>query len=350
MKPYLILSFYLTLVLTAACQSSSRNAIKNEEERLSNIDSILEVNEGAVLVTDYSDASIYGDLPDSVIAEIKLMDSLLGEADEMILESAAKAEALKKKYLQHVKALDTVSLKDWKDIPNRAFKRQQLSFENVQKVYDDNAKHVQQLLSLQGIHSFNIDLYLRAFKEEGILELWAKAKGEKQYRLITTYPFFQGISRLGPKQRQGDHQVPEGVYAIDYFNPQSLFNISMCLNYPNAADAIRNGRETDIGGAICIHGNEASVGCLAITDLRIPNVYILATEAKDKGQIKIPIHIFPARFKHGKLEQLERLYVDHPDFIRLWRSMKPLYTYFEKEQQLPMVKTTSKGFYKVEVP
>jgi murein L,D-transpeptidase YafK len=155
---------------------------------------------------------------------------------------------------------------------------------------------------------------------------------------------------LGPKQRQGDHQVPEGIYAIDYFNPESLFSISLCLNYPNAADAIRNKRETDLGAAICIHGNEASVGCLAITDLRIPTVYILAVEAKDKGQDQIPIHIFPARLTNEKLEELESLYVGNTDFIRLWSSMKPLYAYFEKKQQLPIVKTTSKGFYKIGIP
>jgi murein L,D-transpeptidase YafK len=347
MNYYCILSFYLTLVLITACQSSSKDSIIKEVKTLSNVDSILLVNAGAVLVSDRSDQSIYGDLPDSIIAEIKLMDSLLGEADDIILEAVIKAEASERRYLQQVKDLDTVSLKDWKHLPNRAFKRKQLSFENVQKVYDDNLKHVQQLLTIKGIHSFEIDLYLRAFKEEGMLELWVKPKDEKQYKLITTYPFFQGISKLGPKERLGDHQVPEGVYSIDYLNPQSLFNISMCINYPNAADAIRNAKETDLGSAICIHGNEASVGCLAITDLRIPNVYILAAEATDKGQQKIPVHIFPARFKTGKLEELEEYYEGNTDFIDLWRSLEPLYTYFEKEQQLPVIKITSKGFYRI---
>lgn len=334
----------------AACQAPLERSHKKEAQKPSNIDSILTANEGAVPVEDRPDRAIYGDLPDSIIAEIKLMDSLLGEADETILAAAAKEAALEKEYMEQVNALDTVSLKDWKYLPPNTFKRQQLSFENVQKTYEDKLKHVQQLLSIKSIHSFNIEFYLRAFKEESILELWVKPKEETQYTLITTYHFFQGISLLGPKQRRGDHQVPEGIYAVDYFNPESLFRISLCLNYPNTADVIRNGRGTDLGDAICIHGNEASVGCLAITDLRIPIVYILAVEAKDKGQAKIPIHIFPARLTNEKLEELEKRYIGSTDFIRLWRSMKPLYAYFEKEQQLPIVKTTSEGFYEIEIP
>jgi murein L,D-transpeptidase YafK len=350
MKYSYILSFSLTLFLMAACQSYSDVTTQKEEKNLSNIDSILLANEGAVRITDGSDQSIYGDLPDSVIAEIKLMDSLIKMADENVLIATAEELALEKQYFEELKALDTVSLADWNYLPAKAFKKQQLSFENVQKTYDSNFKQVQQLLSFKGIHSFDLDFYLRAFKEESILELWVKPKDKTEYVLISSYHFFQGISLLGPKQRQGDHQVPEGVYAIDYFNPQSLFNISLCLNYPNAADAIRNAREQDMGNAICIHGNEASVGCLAITDLRIPNVYILGVEAIDKGQKKIPIHIFPARLTNEKLAELENRYVGNTDFIDLWRSLQPLYTYFEKEQQLLRVTTTSKGFYEVAIP
>jgi hypothetical protein len=186
MKYYCILSFSLTLILMAACQGSSEGSVKKEEKNLSNVDSILAANEGAVRIEDRSNQDIYGDLPDSVIAEIKLMDSLLGEADQIILEAAEKEAALERQYFEELKALDTVSLENWKTLPPRAFKRQQLSFENVQATYDNNFKHVQQLLSVKGIHSFNIDFYLRAFKEESILELWVKPKDETQYTLITT--------------------------------------------------------------------------------------------------------------------------------------------------------------------
>jgi len=347
MKYYYILSFFLTILSITACQLPLEDRTKKEVKSLSNVDSILVVNEGAVLIADQA---IYGDLPDSVIAEIKEMDLLLAQADEKIRQAAAEEAALEQEYLEHLKVLDTVSLKDWNDLSPRAFKREQLSFENVQAIYDSNLKHVQQLLSIKGIHSFEIDLYLRAFKEEGILELWVKPKSKKQYTLVTSYPFFQGISILGPKKRLGDHQVPEGVYAIDYFNPKSLFNISLCINYPNTADAIRNTRETNLGGAICIHGGEASVGCLAITDLRIPNVYILAIEAKDKGQEKIPIHIFPSRLTNKKLAELEKRFEENVDFVCLWRSLQTLYAYFEKEEKLPIIKTTSKGVYKIEMP
>lgn len=59
--------------------------------------------------------------------------------------------------------------------------------------------------------------------------------------------------------------------------------------------------------------------------------------------------IFPVRLTAEKLEKLDKLYAGNMNFIRLWKSMKPLYTYFEKEQKLPTIKTSSKGFYKIEI-
>lgn len=350
MKHYRILSFFFTLILTTACQLFSDAPTKKEAKKISNLDSTLGINKDTINNKARSEEALYEGLPDSIIAEIKEMDRLLAQADDEILQAAAEEAALEQQYLEHIEALDTVSLDSWKHLPPRTFKQQQLSFENVQAIYDTNLEQVRKSLIIKGIYSFNIDLYLRAFKEEGILELWAKPKREKKYTLITTYPFFQGISTLGPKQREGDRQVLEGVYVIDYFNPNSLFNISLCIDYPNAADVIRNVEETKLGSAICIHGGEASVGCLVITDLRIPNVYILATEAKDKGQEKIPIHIFPAQLTSEKLQELEKRYEGNIDFIAFWRSIQLLYTYFEEERALPVVKTTSKGIYKVEIP
>lgn len=349
MKPYTIFSFYLSLVFVSACQISTNNSTKDEtKDHLSTV-----VNSSKDEINDTteqdlnSDKEIYGDLPDSVIAELKIMDSLLLETDEEVRRFAEEDAALEALYWKQVATVDTISLSTWNALPARTFKQEQLRFKNVQTVYNSNLKYVQQLLISKGIHSFEIDLYFRAFKEEATLEVWAKSKKEHQYTFIIDYPFYQGISTLGPKKRQGDHQVPEGCYFIDYFNPESTFKISLRLNYPNPADAIRNAKEANMGGAICIHGNEASVGCLAITDLRIPNVYILALEAKDNSLAEVPIHVFPARLTTEKLQELKASYQGNVEYISLWESMEPLYAYFEKKHQLPIVKTTKEGFYEI---
>lgn len=342
MAIYRIISLYLGLWWVLGCQAPAEERILARKSENAFVDTnVLPLQEDAIM----SDASIYGDLPDSVVAELKLMDSLLLLSDAKIKKIAAEKESLETAYWLDIAALDTVSLEHWEDLKSGHFKQQQLSFDNVQSIYQSNFKQVKQLLATQGIYSFDIDLYLRAFKEEGRLELWAKPKTKKHYTLITSYPFYKGTSRLGPKRRQGDHQVPEGIYYIDYFNPESTFKISLRLNYPNAADKIRNAKEADLGGAICIHGTDASIGCLAITDLRIPNVYILATEAKDKGQQEIPIHIFPTRLTLENMEALNNRFADNKEFRDLWASMAPIYTYFEKNQALPNIEITAKGIY-----
>lgn len=109
----------------------------------------------------------------------------------------------------------------------------------------------------------------------------------------------------------------------------------MRVNYPNAADSIRNAAESLMGGVICIHGHYGSVGCLAITNLRIPNVYLLAVEAKDNGQLKIPVHIFPAKMIASNMDSLAKAYNKQPDLIGFWKSLEPAYAYFEKTKNTP---------------
>lgn len=132
-------------------------------------------------------------------------------------------------------------------------------------------------------------LALIGFKDTKLLELWAAAKNSN-YQLITHYPIQAASGKLGPKLREGDKQVPEGVYKIIGFNPNSAYHLSMKLNYPNAFDlkhAKAEGRN-EPGSNIFIHGHAVSVGCLAMGDSVIELLFVLA-ETVGRENIKVII-------------------------------------------------------------
>src|SRR6266404_8874284 len=110
-------------------------------------------------------------------------------------------------------------------------------------------------------------LALIGFKGERELEVWATDK-DGTYRFVKSYPILAASGKPGPKLRQGDGQVPEGIYRIELLNPNSLYHLSLRVSYPNDFDrqqAERDGR-SDPGGDIMIHGGAGSSGCLAMGD------------------------------------------------------------------------------------
>jgi hypothetical protein len=120
------------------------------------------------------------------------------------------------------------------------------------------------------------DIALLAFKKEQRLELWAKNQNQK-WRFIHTYRITANSGRLGPKLKERDRQIPEGIYRVTSLNPFSVFHLSMMINYPNDFDrlqAIKDGRN-QLGGNIFIHGKAKSVGCLAIGDAAIEQLFYL---------------------------------------------------------------------------
>jgi len=121
---------------------------------------------------------------------------------------------------------------------------------------------------------------LLGFKLEGELHVFASGSG-RDLTFIRSYPI-QGMSgTLGPKLRQGDGQVPEGIYTIVYLNPNSVAHLSLALSYPNPYDRARaaeDGRDT-LGGDIMIHGGSASSGCLAVGDDAAEELFVLVAES-----------------------------------------------------------------------
>jgi hypothetical protein len=121
-------------------------------------------------------------------------------------------------------------------------------------------------------------LVLVGLKQERILEVWAQ--GDSGWKLLRTYPILAASGGAGPKLREGDRQVPEGEYRLTAFNPNSSYHLSIRLDYPNERDraiAQREGR-TDLGGDIFIHGKAVSIGCLALGDDAIEELYVLLAD------------------------------------------------------------------------
>jgi len=117
-----------------------------------------------------------------------------------------------------------------------------------------------------------------ALKQEMKLELWARDNGE--FRFIRDYRIKAASGVAGPKLRQGDEQVPEGIYRIEELNPNSHYHLSMKLNYPNALDLFHaeiDGR-ADLGSDIFIHGRANSIGCLAMGDEAIEELFVLTAQ------------------------------------------------------------------------
>lgn len=134
-------------------------------------------------------------------------------------------------------------------------------------------------------------LTLVGLKEEKKLEIWAQ--GEKgRFHFIRDYDIKAASGKKGPKLRQGDKQVPEGIYRIVNLNPNSHYHLSMKLNYPNEFDIFHAEREgrTQPGTDIFIHGNSVSAGCLAIGDAAIEELFVLAAHV---GAENISVIIAP---------------------------------------------------------
>lgn len=144
-----------------------------------------------------------------------------------------------------------------------------------------------------------------ALKQEKKLELWARDKGE--YRYIRNYHIMAASGETGPKLRQGDKQVPEGVYRITRLNPNSNYHLSMKINYPNEFDqthAAQEGR-TNTGSDIFIHGSSVSIGCLAMGDKPMEELFVLTAQVgAEHAKVVIAPHDprkFPLEIESKKL-------------------------------------------------
>src|SRR5262249_4123193 len=127
----------------------------------------------------------------------------------------------------------------------------------------------------------NSPILVRIFKEEAELQVW-KQDIAGRFQLLKTFPICRWSGDLGPKLYEGDRQAPEGFYTVtpELMNPNSNYYLAINTGFPNSFDKA-NGRD---GSLLMIHGICWSVGCFAMTDEQISEIYGLARETFAGGR------------------------------------------------------------------
>jgi murein L,D-transpeptidase YafK len=236
------------------------------------------------------------------------------------------------------------------DVPHASsFLAHQLGFERVADARDASDARLRRLFEEKGVPYPAREIFIRVFKHERQVELWARPDTDSAFDLVVRYPVCALPGHLGPKERMGDVQVPEGFYYIDEFNPRSAYHLSLRVNYPNLADRMRS-RVPRLGGDIYIHGGCETVGCVPIEDHNIAELYWAAAQARDAGQAVIPVHIFPARLDPDRLQWLEETFAPDRDLLRFWQNLSEGYAYFEESRRVPWITVAENGRYIVPDP
>ncbi|MGE0629381.1 MAG: L,D-transpeptidase family protein [Hyphomicrobiaceae bacterium] len=191
-------------------------------------------------------------------------------------------------------------------------------------------------LAAKGLKS-GAPVFIRIFKREFELELWLKHEG--RFVHFATYPVCRWSGQLGPKLIEGDGQSPEGFYTVDKraLNPHSRWHRSFNLGFPNVFDRA-HGRT---GSYLMVHGGCSSVGCYAMTNAVVDEIWGLVTAALRQGQKRIHVHAFPFRMSDENLRAREG-----SEWSTFWSELKPAYDAFETSRLPPRV-TVCRGRYQV---
>ena len=194
---------------------------------------------------------------------------------------------------------------------------------------------LKQQLTTKGL-DYGAAIFIRIFKESSQLEVWIEAKNRK-FILFKSYDICTFSGDLGPKLKQGDWQSPEGFYFVKpiQLNPWSRFHLSFNLGYPNSFDRA-HGRT---GSALMVHGNCVSIGCYAMTDKNINEIYALVNAALEKGQPYFRVHTFPFKLSTERLGKEK-----NNQWYSFWQNLKEGYDYFENNGIPPNVEVLNKKY------
>ena len=178
-------------------------------------------------------------------------------------------------------------------------------------------------------------VFIRIFKEERELEFWVESG--PTFKLFRTYPVAAMSGNLGPKMQEGDRQAPEGFYFVppSRMNPNSRFHLSFNLGYPNKFDRAW-GRT---GSALMVHGNEVSIGCFAMTDAKVEEIYALSEAALRNGQKFFRVHVFPFRMTERRMKEAQT-----EKWHSFWKNLKEGYDFFEKKGIPPDVQVQDRRY------
>ena len=221
-----------------------------------------------------------------------------------------------------------------------SFKTSQLKISRVKKAYDTKWPSLEKELKVKKIDPASFDVFIRVFKSEAELELWVKNKNDASFILLKKIAVCATSGSLGPKRREGDGQVPEGIYEVSMFNPLSDYHLALKVSYPNASDRILAKGPT--GGDIMIHGNCVTIGCIPLQNEPVEDVFILCIEARNRKS-PIRVEIYPCRFSETNLKILKEKASEEKN--NFWNNIKPAYEYFETNKQPIKFRVDKKGLY-----
>lgn len=171
-------------------------------------------------------------------------------------------------------------------------------------------------------------VYIQIFKEERTLELYAKLGNN--FRLVGSYRICNFSGGLGPKRREGDFKSPEGFYSVDmrHMKPDSRFYRAINIGYPNAYDEAQGYS----GKYLMIHGECKSIGCYAMTNAYMDEIFTYVQAAFRNGQGNVDISIYPFRMTESNMQRHRS-----STYAKFWRELQPGYEYFVKNSQPPSI-------------
>jgi len=247
-----------------------------------------------------------------------------------------------KKVIKTLLLVSLITLFSFNNKPE-SFKSGQIKYPKVKAAYAKKWDVLQKDLMEKGITTTNFEVHLRNFKYEKQLELWARNKGDKEYKLVKTFKVCATSGDLGPKRKEGDGQVPEGFYEVSWFNPMSDYHLGLKVNYPNASDRIKS-KGNRPGGDIMIHGNCVTIGCIPIENEPVEELYVACVEAKNNNNT-ITLEMYPCRFTEANWNSLSKQAPG--ENLKFWETLKPVYLHFEANHQMPAVKVSKEGDYQL---
>ena len=182
-------------------------------------------------------------------------------------------------------------------------------------------------------------VFIRIIKSSdtgGYLELFVE-NNEGTYVKFVSWDICNVSGDLGPKMKTGDRQAPEGFYFVKpaMMNPWSQYHLSFNLGYPNSYDRA-HGRT---GKYLMVHGDCVSIGCYAMTDEGIEEIYTIVDAAFSAGQPFIRVHAFP--FPMTDANVARKSHSEHAEF---WKNLKTGWDWFETKGQPPNVEVRNKHY------
>ncbi|HEX8040678.1 MAG TPA: L,D-transpeptidase family protein [Chryseosolibacter sp.] len=224
------------------------------------------------------------------------------------------------------------------------FLSEQKKFEKVRTAFEEKGGTIGHTLAENGLEADNLNILISVYKDNDELEVYGKKKTDAVYKKLATYRICSRSGQLGPKRKEGDYQVPEGFYHINMFNPSSNFFLSLGINYPNLSDK-RKSKATHLGGNIFIHGACVTIGCIPMTDEGIKEIYLYAVHARNNGQTRIPVYIFPFRMTDESFLRYKTRYSANAELLGFWANMKTGYDRFTGERKELKVNVDATGNY-----